>query len=315
MQKTAARQESEAAAKASLAPDAACVANSGAAETGSRDTAFGRPRNFLGNRFIYAVISQRARGLSIGVNLNPDKKCNFDCVYCEVNHAEPPRDLEIDVKVMSAELQQLLRLTFEGRLRELAWFRNLPDELLQLKSVTLSGDGEPTLCPKFSEVVQEVARIRSQGTFPFFKIVLVTNTAGLTLPETRKGLQLFTARDEIWAKLDAGTQTYMDKVNRPDIPLRKVLANILAIGRERPIIIQSLFPLIGGEEPPAEEIEQYVQRLQELKAGGAQISLVQIYSAHRPPQRGDYCGHLPLRTLSYIARRVREVTGLRAEVF
>ncbi len=313
MQKTAARQDVESAAKASAAP--AVALPPGSAEAVSRDTAFGRPRNFLGNRFIYAVISQRARGLSIGVNLNPDKKCNFDCVYCEVNHAEPPTDREIDVKVMSAELQQLLTLTFERRLRELAWFRNLPEELLQLKSVTLSGDGEPTLCPKFAEVVQEVARIRSQGTFPFFKIVLVTNTAGLTLPETRKGLQLFTAHDEIWAKLDAGTQAYMDKVNRPDIPLRKVLANILSIGRERPVIIQSLFPLIGGEEPPAEEIEQYVQRLQELKAAGAQIALVQIYSAHRPPQRGDFCGHLPLRTLSHIARRVREVTGLRAEVF
>src|ERR1041385_9455166 len=46
-------------------------------------TAFGCPRDFLDNRFVYTVISARARGLSVGVNMNPDKHCNFDCVYCE----------------------------------------------------------------------------------------------------------------------------------------------------------------------------------------------------------------------------------------
>lgn len=278
------------------------------------DTAFGRPRNFLSNRFVYAVISQRAHGLSIGVNLNPDKQCNFDCVYCEVDRTDAVKNHRVDIKAMSVELQGLLSSVHENRLRELAWFRNLPPELLQLKGVALSGDGEPTLCPSFAEIVREVVHIRSQRKFPFFKIVLITNTTGLNLPEVKRGLQLLTARDEIWAKLDAGTQQYMDKVNRGDITLKKVLANILIIARERPVVIQSLFPLIDGAEPPPEEIEEYVNRLQELKAGGADISMVQIYSAHRPPNRPQF-GHLPLRSLSRIARRVREVTGLKAEVF
>ena len=312
MQKVLDRNEKENTAKP---PETAAVHPSNSTGQPCLDTAFGRPRNFLDNRFAYAVISQRARGLSIGVNLNPDKKCNFDCLYCEVNRDEVVRDHQIDVKVMSAELQNLLSLVYENKLREVAWFRNLPADLLQLKAVALSGDGEPTLCPKFGEVVREVVHIRSQGKFPFFKIVLITNTAGLSLPETRLGLQLLTTQDEIWVKLDAGTQDYMNKVNRPDLTLRKVLANILIIARERPVIIQSLFPLIAGEEPPPEEIEQFVQRLHELKAGGAQIAMVQIYSAHRPPHHGDSCGHLPLKSLSYIARRVREVTGLKAEVF
>ena len=78
-------------------------------------TAFGRPRNPLNNRFVYAVISQRAHGLSIGVNLTPDKQCNFDCVYCEVNRDAPAKELKAHVKVMSAELEHLLRLAFEGK--------------------------------------------------------------------------------------------------------------------------------------------------------------------------------------------------------
>jgi len=78
--------------------------------------------------------------------------------------------------------------------------------------------------------------------------------------------------------------------------------------------VQSLFPLLDGIEPPTEEIEEYGRRLLELKQAGAQISLVQIYSAHRPPHRPN-CAHLPLKTLSDIARRVRRDTGLRVEVF
>jgi len=107
----------------------------------------------------------------------------------------------------------------------------------------------------------------------------------------------------------------MKRVNQPaDMTLQNVMANILRIGQERPIVIQSLFPLLAGEEPGLEEIDGYIHRLQELMAGGAQISLVQIYSAHRPAQNPD-CGHLPLNSLSAIARRVREQTRLRVEVF
>ena len=67
------------------------------------DTASGCPRDFLQNRFGYVVISPRAGGLSIGVNLNPDRYCNFDCVYCEVNRTVPPRQTRLDIEAMAEE--------------------------------------------------------------------------------------------------------------------------------------------------------------------------------------------------------------------
>lgn len=277
-------------------------------------TAFGCPREFLDNRFVYLVVSPRAKGLSVGVNMNPDKRCNFDCGYCEVDRKTPGRSQRLDVDVMAAELVQTLNRVQEGRLRELPCYRNLPDELLQLRHVALSGDGEPTLCPNFAEAVQAVVHIRALGNFPFFKIVLISNASGLDLPEVQYGLKFFTKRDEVWAKLDAGTQSYMNQVNKSEIPLEKIIANILMLGRQRPIVIQSLFPELNGEEPPEEEIQQYAQRLLELKNAGAQIPLVQIYSATRPTPHSE-CGHLPLRSLSRIAQTVRAVTGLKVEVF
>ena len=280
----------------------------------SSGSAFGSPRQFFGNRFVYAVISPRARGLSIGVNMNPDKRCDFDCEYCEVNRLSPSRDPVLDVDVMADELQRTLAMAFSGELQNFSIYRNIPRELLEVRHVALSGDGEPTLCPNFLDAVRTVAYVRALGRFPFFKLVLLTNASGLDLREVEDGLKLFTPSDEIWAKLDAGTQEYMDRVNHPSCRLEKILENILYVARQRPVIIQSLFPLLDGVEPSAEEIERYIERLRDLKNAGAQISLVQIYSATRPTTHSG-CGHLPLKTLTHIARRVREASGLCAEVF
>ena len=279
-----------------------------------RETAFDRPRDFLGNRFVYAVISPRAHGLSLGVNMNPDQKCDFDCVYCEVDRRTAPRELSLDVDAMGDELRRTLTFVHQGRLRERPTYQALPDELLQLRHVALSGDGEPTLTPNFTEAVQTVVRVRALGGYPFFKIVLITNATGLDRPQVQEGLKYLTKSDEIWMKLDGGTQAFLNKVNRGSVSLEKVLKHILSLARMRPIVIQSLFPAINGEEPPLEEIEQYAKRLKELKADGAQISLVQIYSAARPMSHAE-CGHLPLKTLSQIAQTVRQATGLKAEVF
>lgn len=277
-------------------------------------TAFGCTRDFLNHRFVYTVISPRARGLSVGVNMNPDQRCNFDCVYCEVDRRKPAREVRLDVPVMMAELERTLELVKSGGLQERPCYRSAPLELLELRHVTLSGDGEPTLCPNFAEAVEGVIHLRARGRFPFFKLVLITNASGLDRPEVAEGLALFTPRDEVWAKLEAGTQAYMNRVNRPEGSMETVLGKILLLARQRPVIIQSLFPSINGEAPPASEIEAYVQRLDALKKSGAQIPLVQIYSATRPTPHSE-CGHLPLRTLSHIAQRVREATGLKAEVF
>ena len=280
-----------------------------------REIAFDRPRDFLNNRYVYAVISPRARGLTLGVNMNPDKRCNFDCVYCEVDRATLPEQPALEVGVVASELRRTIEHIQQGRLREHPQYQSLPDELLQLRHVALSGDGEPTLSPQFAEVVQAVVHIRALGGLPFFKIVLLTNATGLDRSQVQESLKRFTKSDEIWVKLDGGTQEYLDKVCRlKDVTLGKILSNILHLARQRPVVIQSLFPAINGEEPSAEDIEQYAHRLKELKSDGAQISLVQIYSANRPMSHAE-CGHLPLKTLSQIAQVVRQISGLRAEVF
>ncbi|HWD20701.1 MAG TPA: radical SAM protein [Verrucomicrobiae bacterium] len=277
-------------------------------------SAIGCPRDFLGNRFVYVVVSARARGLSIGINMNPDQRCNFDCVYCEVDRGRPLVETELDLQIMTEELRRTLELVRSGHLRDRDGFRGISAELMTLRHLALSGDGEPTLCPNFPEIVQAAIHVRACGPSGFFKLVLITNGTGLDFRPVQDSLRYFTREDEIWIKLDAGTQNYMDKVNRSKAPLEKVISNILLVGRQRPVVLQSLFPMIDGKEPAAEEINEYVLRLKDLKDAGAQISLVQIYSATRPTAHME-CTHLPLKTLSRIAQRVKLETGLKAEVF
>jgi wyosine [tRNA(Phe)-imidazoG37] synthetase (radical SAM superfamily) len=278
------------------------------------DTASGCARNYLGNRFVYVVISSRAGGLSIGLNLNPNTTCNFDCVYCEVNRTTPPVARQLDAGVMADELEKTLTLINSGEIRHLAGYHGLSADLLRLRHVAFSGDGEPALCPIFAEAVQEVVHVRARRVLPFFKMVLVTNGTCLDQEPVQDGLRYFTREDEIWIKLDTGTQQGMNRINRSQIPLDKVMENAWLIGRKRPIVIQSLFPLLGEAEPQPDEIEEYIRRLIELKDGGAMISQVQIYSATRPAAHPN-CGHIPLQSLARICRRVRTETGLTAEVF
>jgi wyosine [tRNA(Phe)-imidazoG37] synthetase (radical SAM superfamily) len=280
----------------------------------TQDAAFGYPRDFLENQFVYLAISPRAGGLSIGVNVNPVVKCNFDCLYCEVDRSKPALASSFNAETMAAELLGTFELALSGRLRQRSRYAHLPDDLLEVRHVTLSGDGEPTLSIHFVEALQTMVHLRTTGGFPFFKIVVVTNSTALDRPKIQRGLKLLTRTDEIWAKLDAGTRDYFNGLNGTTIPLEKIMDNILGLARQRPVIIQSLFPAINGIAPPEREIKQYALRLKELKEAGAEIPLVQIYSATRPTARAG-CSHLPLKALSHIAKTVRRVAGLRAEVY
>lgn len=274
----------------------------------------GRARNFLGNSLVYVLLSHRAQGMGVGINLNPDCRCNFRCVYCDVERAHMAAgSAVVDIGQLAAELRRTLAMVHEGRLREVPAYRALPDQLLTLRQVAISGDGEPTLSPRFVEALEGVVHLRALGQTPFFKLVLLTNSSELGRAEVREAIRRLPPTDEVWCKLDAGTQAYMNRVNRTEVPLTRIWENILSLARVRSVVIQSMFCSLDGEPPSVEEVEHYAERLRELREGGARISLVRVCSANRDGE--VQVRHLALRQLSAIARRVQRVAGLRAEVF
>jgi wyosine [tRNA(Phe)-imidazoG37] synthetase (radical SAM superfamily) len=278
------------------------------------EAAYGFPRDFLNNRYVYVVLSARAGGLCIGVNLNPVVKCSFNCVYCEVDRAQTPRATQFDTAVMARELTETLAFAKSGGLEKLPRYAHLPKNLLRIQHVTVSGDGEPTLSGDFWKTMRTLHEMRKSYSNPEFKLVVVTNSTALDHDDVQTAVRMMHPNDEVWAKLDAGTDPYLKKVNGTDIPLKKILDNILLTAKRRPVTIQSLFPAINGVGPSDTEVQQYALRLKELKEQGARIPLVQIYSATRPTARTG-CSHLPLRKLTAIAKAVRDTAALRAEVY
>lgn len=238
-------------------------------------------RSWRDNRFVYPVISRRSKGLSIGVNLNPDQACNFDCVYCSVDRTSAPTVRSVDLEGVRAELDHLLGLAVSGAIWNEPPFDRTPPELRRLNDVAFSGDGEPTSYPGFADACRLAADLIRWHNAQA-KIVVITNATLLNRPEVQAALAfLDTVPSQVWAKLDAGTQDYYALIERTKIPLQRVLDNLLLIGKARPIVIQSMFLRYRGAGPSAAEIDAYLGRLRDLVAGGCRISLVQVYTVAR----------------------------------
>ena len=239
-------------------------------------------RHWRNNTYCYPVVSRRSAGLSIGVNLNPDKACNFDCVYCQVDRREPSAVQKVNLDDLRAELTGLLDRVADGTLFAEPPFDVLKPEQRVIRDIAFSGDGEPTAYPRFPEAVRLVADLRRERGLADAKIVLITDACYLMRPAVREGLALMDVHNgEIWAKLDAGTEAYYQAVNRPNYPLTHVVENILDAARARPVVIQSLWMRLHGAPPPAAEVEAYCGRLNEILTGGGRIKLIQTYTIAR----------------------------------
>src|SRR5262249_52705954 len=186
-------------------------------------------RTFENNLYVYAVVSRRSKGVSIGLNLNPDKICNFDCVYCQVDRKTPPVVRTVDVLRLLQELEDMLDLVANGGLFEIERFRATPPALRRLNDIAFSGDGEPTSAREFPEVVRAVAEIRRRRGLDDVKLVLITNASQFHKPAVREALEVLDANGgEVWAKLEAGTEEYYQQIDRTTIPLQRILDNITA---------------------------------------------------------------------------------------
>jgi wyosine [tRNA(Phe)-imidazoG37] synthetase (radical SAM superfamily) len=266
-------------------------------------------RELDANRYVYAVVSRRARGLSIGVNLNPDKVCNFDCPYCQVDRSTPGGPGKVDVGELRAELDALLDEVAAGRLWERPPFDSAPLELRRVADVAFAGDGEPTTPVEFPAAAASARSARDARRLDI-PMRLITNATMFDRPRVRSALPLF---DELWCKLDAGTEDYFHLVDGTRFPFERILANLLSVARVRPIVIQAMFLAWDGKGPSFEEIDAWVGRLVDIRNGGGTIDLVQVYTVARRPSDPRVSALAPA-VLDAIVARARGA-GFRAEPY
>jgi wyosine [tRNA(Phe)-imidazoG37] synthetase (radical SAM superfamily) len=270
-------------------------------------------RSYHANKFVYPVLSRRSKGISIGVNLNPDKVCNFDCIYCQVDRRSEAETRFVELDRLLAELDHMLRYVSSGEIYEDEKFARVPEELRRLNDIAFSGDGEPTTFRNFDELMRSVAELKCQLGLPDVKMVLITNASMFHRSAVQAGLAVLDQNQgEIWAKLDAGTEAYYQLVERTKIPFRQVLDNITTAAKVRPLVIQTLFMRIESQPPGPEEISAYIDHLNDITQAGGELKLVQIYTIARPPAE-SFVAPLANEEVDAITHLVAEKTQLRVE--
>ena len=150
---------------------------------------------------VFGPIHSRRLGSSLGINLLPEKGkiCTFDCIYCECGWNKDGRN---DTLLPSAEK---VRKTLEIKLQQ------CKREGVPIDSITFSGDGESTINPEFSQIIDDTIVLRDKY-YPNSKITVLSNATMVHKPEVFAALRKV---DNPVMKIDAPTNALIEKINHP----------------------------------------------------------------------------------------------------
>ncbi|MFI5119016.1 MAG: radical SAM protein [Thermoanaerobaculia bacterium] len=235
------------------------------------------PRTRGKSRYVYAVRARRSGGISVGINLDPQKTCNFDCVYCEVidrrEIAKGTGRPAIAIDDVARELAEELA----SRARTAGSSTADP-----VRDIAFAGDGEPSTFRGFLPLARVLFDVRDAAGFRDVPFVLITNGSGLARHEMRETQDLFTSRGgTFWIKLDAGTEGFHKTISRSAISLERILANLTGAAKRHPVVVQAMFLRLRGDPPPPGEIAAWASQLAKVVDAGGRLSLVQVYTVAR----------------------------------
>lgn len=241
---------------------------------------------------VFGPIHSRRLGTSLGINLLPDdgKVCTFDCVYCEAGYnAQGTGTTGLpDTERVSRDLRaKLSEMKAKGQ---------------TLDVITFSGNGEPTLHPRFAEIVDIVNSLRDEF-FPDAKTSVLTNSTRIFNPATAAALRLV---DNNILKLDSAIESTMRMIDNPVEESFTVKRLVEALRQfEGQGIIQTMF--LRGEHnghsinnTTDEEINALIGAYKTIKPKS-----VMIYSLDRSTPE-ENLHKVEKEELALIAARIRE---------
>ncbi len=176
---------------------------------------------------IFGPVHSRRLGVSLGINLLPEdgKFCSFDCIYCECGFNAEHRPKK------TLPTREEVRDALEARLKDMKENGPVPDVL------TFAGNGEPTMHPQFSEIIDDVCALRDRY-FPDAKISVLSNATQIIRPAVFDALMKV---DNNIQKLDTVNPDYISEVDRPagHYDLQKIVSCLKAFNGK--VIIQTMF--------------------------------------------------------------------------
>ena len=258
-------------------------------------------RELSGLKYIYSVISRRAGGLSIGINLNVNNACNWQCIYCEIPNLTRGSPPPIELNVLENELRLFLHDIIHGDYME----RHVAIEDRHLKDIAFSGNGEPTSAAEFPQVILIVKKILQEfDLLHKIKIRLITNGSLMHEASVLKSIEMLEEiNGEVWFKVDAATEETIKTVNQVNLKPNQILERLLNTANICPTFVQTCIFMINGKSPDDKDINAYIELINKAKKI---IKGVHLYGLARPslqPRAGDL-GRISEDELKNIAKKL-----------
>jgi pyruvate-formate lyase-activating enzyme len=267
-------------------------------------------REAAGMRYVYPVVSRRAGGISIGINLNPNNACNWRCVYCQVPDLKRGGPPPIDLKLLEAELDEFLRRTGSADFLE----RLAPPGVRRIVDVAFSGNGEPTSAPEFGAALDVVERVLARHVMlDTVRIRLITNGSLVDRVRVRAALaKLGQLGGEVWFKVDAVAPVPTFRINGVRLNAETVRRRLLLCAGLVPTWVQTCVFAWDGAPPAEAEVAAYLDFLVSVKAAVAGVLLYGLARPSLQPEAGRL-GRLPEVWLADLAGKI-EKRGLTVRV-
>lgn len=220
-------------------------------------------RDVVGMRYIYPVISRRAGGVSIGINLNVNNACNWRCIYCNVPNLTRGSPPPIELDVLEQELRAFLDDVLHGDFMQ----RHVHESDRQLKDIAFSGNGEPTSAKEFPQVLVLVERIlRDFGLLGSLKVRLITNGSLMDKPQILDSMRhLAKCNGEVWFKVDAGSKEGIARINDVTLNPQSHIQRLENCAKACPTFIQTCMFALDGAPPSEEDIAAYLALISQVK--------------------------------------------------
>jgi len=234
-------------------------------------------RELSGLKYIYSVISRRAGGLSIGVNLNVNNACNWQCIYCEIPNLTRGSPPPIELDVLEDELRFFLHEIIHGDYME----KNVAIDDRHLKDIAFSGNGEPTSAEEFPKIILIVKKVLEEfNLLHKIKLRLITNGSLMHQPAVIKSVEMLKEiNGEVWFKVDAATEENIQIINQVNLKRHQILERLKNCATACPTFVQTCVFTIDGKNPSEKDIDAYVELMNEIKSD---IEGVHIYGLARP---------------------------------
>ena len=267
-------------------------------------------RELSGLKYIYSVISRRAGGLSIGVNLNINNACNWQCIYCEIPNLTRGSPPPIELNVLEDELRFFLHEIIHGDYME----KNVAIEDRHLKDIAFSGNGEPTSAEEFPQVILIVKKILEEfNLLHKIKIRLITNGSLMHKESVLEGIQVLAKMNgEVWFKVDAGLEESTKVINQVNVKPQQAIDRLKRCSEICPTFVQTCIFTIDNKEPNNKEIDAYIKLIDSAKKS---IKGVHLYGIARPPMQPEAyrLGRVNINVLKNIADQLHN-NGIESTV-